>query len=95
VFLPNFHLFFQVANAEAGWSLTPYVNTQNYSDGYRITARFLVWLEANGHSGLATQLDARCRANTMTDATWSQLTGKTVQALWADYAANPNQGMAG
>jgi hypothetical protein len=55
-----------------------------------------VWLENNGHPGLTIKLNAICRANTYTEpATWTQLAGKTVQALWADYTANPNANMNG
>jgi hypothetical protein len=59
-----------------------------------MTARFLVWLEANGYPSLVRHLDSQCRANTMTDGTWTQLTGESVQQLWSDYSQNPNQGMS-
>jgi hypothetical protein len=34
-------------NAEEGWSLPPVTEAQSYSDGYRVTARFFVWLEGS------------------------------------------------
>ncbi len=41
-----------VANAEGGWALPPYKDGQTYENGYRITARFLAWIEASVKKGL-------------------------------------------
>ncbi len=80
---------FGLANTSANWSLPAYQAGQNYDNSYRITARFLVWIEAKVKAGTVKALDAQLRANTYSDASWQTLTGKTVQQLWNDYAANP------
>jgi hypothetical protein len=80
---------FGVNNAAAGWKLPDYKPTQNYDNAYRVTARFLVWLEEKVKPGIVKTLDEQMRAHTFTDATWTQLTGKSVDQLWKDYSANP------
>jgi hypothetical protein len=81
---------FGLANTSANWSLPAYQPGQNYDNSYRITARFLVWIEARVKAGTVKALDAQLRANTYTEASWQALTGKSVQQLWNDYAANPS-----
>ena len=78
-----------VDNATAGWSLPNYSTGQNYTDAYRVTARFLVWLEKNVKADLVKDLDAACRDNTYSSITWKSITGKTVDELWLLYTANP------
>jgi len=80
---------FGVNNAAAKWSLPAYKSTQNYDNAYRITARFLLWMEEKVKPGIVKKLDKQMREHTFTDDTWKQLTGKTVDELWKDYAANP------
>lgn len=77
-----------VNNAAAGWSLPDYAPGQNYTDSYRITARFLVWVEEH-HAGTVQGLDAALRGRSYTDQTWAQLTGADVDTLWAQYTASP------
>jgi len=80
---------FGVANAAAKWTLTPYKAGQNYDNGYRITARFLAWLEKNGYDGLVKVLDASMRNHTYSEGLWKKETKKTLQELWAAYTAAP------
>ena len=80
---------FGVNNAAAGWKLQDYKPTQNYTDAYRVTARFLVWMEEKVKPGIVKQMDAQMRAHTFADSTWQQLTGKTLDELWKTYTANP------
>lgn len=75
-----------VDNAGAGWSLPAFHPSQSYNNSYRITARFLEWLDRNGRPKLVTALDAQLRAGTYSAASWCALAGKDVDALWADYA---------
>lgn len=77
-----------VDNAGAGWSLTAFKPEQNYKNAYRITARFLNHLEKN-HPGIVVKLDDAMRKHTYQENIWATLTGKTIDELWADYAANP------
>jgi hypothetical protein len=85
---------FGVDNAGANWTLPAYKSTQSYENAYRVTARFLVWVENNVKAGLVKDLDAQLRAHTFTDDSWKNATGKTLDELWAAYSANPNLNMA-
>jgi len=80
---------FGVNNDAAKWSLSEPKPTQNYTDAYRVTARFLVWLEEKVKPGIVKQLDSQMRAHTFTDDTWKQKTGKTIDELWKSYTENP------
>lgn len=75
-----------VANPAGGWSLPKFSESHSYTNSYRISARFLVWLENSGHKGLVKKLDQAGRDRTYQQgALWKTLTGKTVDELWADY----------
>lgn len=78
-----------VNNVNGKWTLPDYKAGQSYTNSYRITARFLVWLEQNGHRKLVNELDNAARTHTYSPQIWSQKTGKTLDELWAAYAANP------
>ena len=80
---------FGVDNAGANWKLPDYTYKQNYQNAYRVTARFLVWLEENKHTGIVKELDAALRSKKYTPGIWKQLTGNTVDELWAEYGQNP------
>jgi hypothetical protein len=80
---------FGVNNTAAKWTLPDYKPTQNYDNAYRITARFLVWIEAKVKPGIVKELDSQLRKHTYTDASWKILTGKTVDELWKSYSENP------
>jgi hypothetical protein len=79
---------FGVNNPAANWSLPAYKATQNYDNSYRVTARFLAWLEKS-KPGIVKTFDSKMRDHTFTDDTWKQQTGKTLDELWKDYSANP------
>lgn len=76
-----------VDNAGAKWALPALKPEHNYTNAYRITARFLNWLETNGHKGLVVKLDQAMRNHTYKDLLWKELTGKTVDELWKAYAS--------
>jgi hypothetical protein len=80
---------FGVNNPAANWKLPDYKPTQNYDNAYRVTARFLLWMEEKVKPGIVKTLDKKMRDHTFTDNTWKDLTGKTVDELWKDYSANP------
>jgi hypothetical protein len=67
----------------------PTVNFEKakYTDAYKTTATFLLWLEKNGHKDLVRKLSAALVANTYSDATWKELTGKDVADLWQEFAS--------
>jgi hypothetical protein len=78
-----------VNNQAGSWKLPDYKEGQNYTNSYRIMARFLVWLDQHGYPKLVNQLDAAARTRTYTPEIWKQKTGKTLDELWAAYAAQP------
>lgn len=80
---------FGVNNTAAKWSLPEFKPAQNYDNAYRITARFLYWIEEKKKAGIVKELDSQLRKHTYTDNAWKQLTGKTVDELWKEYASNP------
>jgi len=80
---------FGVNNPAAKWSLPEFKPNQNYDNAYRVTARFLYWIEEKKKPGIVKELDSQMRKHTYTDNAWKQLTGKTVDELWKEYAANP------
>ncbi|MBL0742991.1 basic secretory protein-like protein [Chryseolinea lacunae] len=81
---------FGVDNAGAGWSLPPFKAGQHYSHGYRVTARFFVWLEQNIRPGIVKAIDAAMRAGTYSEKTWRDETNRTVDDLWLEYeTSNP------
>ena len=80
---------FGVDNAGADWTLPPYESSQKYTDSYRVTARFLAWLESHGHAGIVKKLDAGIRGRTFSKNTWKAETGKTLNELWKAYSLKP------
>lgn len=78
-----------VDNPGAGWTMPAFKTAQHYTNAYRITARFLNWLELNGNKGIIVKLDSAMRNHTYSATIWKDLTGKNIDELWALYAANP------
>lgn len=80
---------FGINNAAANWKLPDYKAGQNYDNAYRITARFLLWIEQRVKRGTVKELDKQMREHTYTADSWKKLTGKTVDELWQAYVASP------
>lgn len=78
-----------VNNENAKWTLPAYKTGQKYDNGYRITARFLAWLEKHGHPGIVKALDQSMRNHTYTESIWKDQTTKTLDELWDSYVLNP------
>jgi len=78
-----------VDNAGGGWTLPPYKDGQSYENGYRITARFLAWIEAHEKKGFVKTLDKSMRSKTYTADIWKQQTGKNIDELWKAYSLSP------
>lgn len=78
-----------VNNQKAGWALPPYKKGQSYLNSYRISARFLVWIEQRKRANIVNKLDKALRKGTYTAGTWVKLTGKSVDELWNEYIADP------
>lgn len=80
---------FGVNNEAAKWSLTPYKAGQSYENSYRITARFLVWIEEKIKPGIVKTLNEQLRLHTYTNNSWKQQTSKTLDELWKEYTEQP------
>jgi hypothetical protein len=80
---------FGVNNRNGKWALPEYKEGQSYTNSYRITARFLVWLEQQGYTTLVNELDKASRSHTYRPELWQEVTGKTLDGLWSDYIKNP------
>lgn len=78
---------FGVDNRGGGWSLPNYQSAQHYTNSYRITARFLDWVETKT-PGVVKKLDAAMRSSTYSPGLWKELTGKNVDELWAAYGVD-------
>ena len=80
---------FGVDNAGANWALPAFKPKQHYTQSYRVTARFFVWVEKKKNRDFVKKLDAAMRGKKYTDEIWKKLTGSTLDELWNEYAANP------
>ena len=79
---------FGIDNKGAKWVLPAFDPKHSYENSYRITARFFTWIEKQKPGTIKT-VDSSLRDHTYTPEIWTKLTGKDVDALWADYAKNP------
>lgn len=74
-------------NAGAGWALPSAVKDgQTVQSGYRVTAAFLKWAEAQ-YPGLVLALDGALRSGQYTPGLWKTRTDLALPALWARYAS--------
>jgi hypothetical protein len=80
---------FGVNNPAAKWTLPDFNSTQNYGNAYRVTARFLVWIEEKVKPGLVKNFNTQLRRHTFTDNSWMAATGKTLDELWKAYEKDP------
>ncbi|WP_256007538.1 basic secretory family protein [Pedobacter deserti] len=78
-----------VDNIGSKWALPEFNEKQSYTNAYRVTARFFEWLEQKVKPGLIATLDDQLRKHTYKESSWKELTGKTVDELWQDYAKAP------
>lgn len=78
-----------VNNKRADWTLPDYRAGQSYTNAYRVTARFLLWAEAENHPGLVVKLDAAMRDGTYEPGLWKKLTDSSLEQLWQAYSMSP------
>ncbi|MBS4196409.1 basic secretory protein-like protein [Lederbergia citri] len=73
------------------WILPEVVkDTDNYNSGYRVTARFLLWLEQHKNKKIVDELNAQLQQNTYDLNSFKTLTGKSIDELWQEYKENPD-----
>ncbi|GHO98097.1 hypothetical protein KSF_081450 [Reticulibacter mediterranei] len=63
-------------------------STDSYKEGYGIGARFFVWLQHRYSPSLPDQVNHGCQRGTTAESTLKSVTHKTVDQLWAEYAAD-------
>ena len=80
---------FGVDNAGAKWTLPALKPEHTYKNSYRITARFFAWIEKHVKAGTIKAVDASLRNHSYKPELWTTLTGKDLDALWAEYVKNP------
>lgn len=78
-----------VNNEGAGWSLPRYASNQKYTDSYRVTARFLVWISKEYDQDFVVKLDKHLRKRTYSNELWEKYTNKSLDELWDLYSRNP------
>lgn len=78
-------------NRQAGWSLPTLHPQQHYTDSYRVTARFFVWLQEQHGAGHLESLDRLLRTGDYADGWWLTRFQKTLEQLWSDYQGRPIQ----
>lgn len=74
------------AGIEDGWSIPKaYVEGTRYTNGYGVTAAFLVYLEDRYGSDLVVRLHRALKDGSYAVGLFEQLTGKDLEALWDEY----------
>lgn len=68
--------------SQPGWSLPETLSQgQNYNDGYRVTARFLLWLEST-RPGTIDRLNRRMQAGEFREEECEEIAGAPLTQLW-------------
>ncbi len=79
-----------VDNVGSKWFLPNFkAKEQGYKDSYRTTARFFEWIDQKVKPGMIVQIDKELRNGTFKESIWKDMTGKTLDELWAAYSADP------
>ncbi len=81
-----------VDHAGAGWSLPALGDDHHYTSSYRVTARFLDWVERERKPGFVKTLDRAMRTRTYDAAIWKAETDLELDELWDAYASAEVQG---
>jgi hypothetical protein len=81
---------FKYARDNKDWTLPDFqAGVQKYTDSYKVTARFLVWLENKVNDKIVNELDLALRENRYQNGQiWHEKTQKSVDDLWNDYSNN-------
>ncbi|CAF0832928.1 unnamed protein product [Adineta steineri] len=71
--------------------LTNFESKHNYTDSYKVTARFLVWLEVKVNDTVVDRLNEGLQKKQYQNGTlWEEITQKSVDDLWNEYTKNPD-----
>ncbi|MBS1605029.1 MAG: secretory protein, partial [Bacteroidetes bacterium] len=75
-----------VDNAGANWKLPLFTTSQAFIDGYRVTARFFLWIEKHRDPHIVDKVNVLMRSGKYEPEAWKKLTGSTIEQLWKKYA---------
>src|SRR5690606_15653475 len=78
-----------INNDAANWSLPDYNSSQNFTDSYRVSARFLLWIEKYHDQNFVKKMDQHLRTHTYSEDLWKKFTGVALDELWNLYAVEP------
>ncbi len=68
------------------FSLPSYSSSQSYTDSYRVTARFFIWVNENVESTFIEQFNEALKCEAYSSRIFVKITGKTIDELWQMYA---------
>jgi hypothetical protein len=74
-----------IAHEAAGWQLPALKEDHHYTSSYRVTARFIAWVEETQSPGIVKLLDQALRNRQYKVQIWEEQTGKSLDDLWQDY----------
>lgn len=81
--------FYGVDNVGAGWYLPEYTAKNRYTQSYRVTARFLLWITQKYDQDIVFKLDKHLRNNKYDQKLWEKYTGNLLDELWEAYQKAP------
>lgn len=82
--LTDYIRFFIYEPGNVGTRVNP--DRNKYTDSYRVTACFFDWIVRTQEKDFLSKMNAVCRAGKYNENSFKEITGKTVDELWEDYA---------
>lgn len=79
--------YIRIVHFELGAPRPKLPRLASYKDAYKTAAMFLEWIEVKHKPGLVKELNAILRQGTYRDECWTELTGKSVDALWSEFVS--------
>ena len=73
------------------FSLPSFASNQKYTDSYRVTARFFLWIDQNVEDTFVEQFHDALKCEAYNQNFFVKITGKTVDELWQMYAASDHK----
>ncbi len=73
------------------FSLPAYSLNQSYTDSYRVTARFFIWIDKNVDSTFVEQFHEALKCEAYTQKLFTRITGYTLDELWQMYAESDHR----
>jgi len=77
--------YIRIVHFEPGAARPKLTRLASYKDAYKTAAMFLEWIEVKHKPGLVKEMNAILRQGSYRDECWTELTGKSVDALWSDF----------